>query len=399
VPNNPVQTLQALRQTFSATDLCRYGIAISKPGSQPALNPLLTDGADQITAYRRRGGAGPFELLTGRGCLSGRQLPVLAALFDPRYGRAAHRANDAIYLAFSMADVSVLLSAGFPATLATGLDHAGRRDCQRLCHQLKGRHRGPPTHNSGRSPARPKLSIADETQPRPLDIILVNWSPARLGVEPIPAVTAIRDYLRRVEEHLEVSIGTPCAWQPSTKLIDGLQFCLRHGNQADVRRVFLASVEEDVESLAPARPTKTLPDRDSESIRADLFFPPLPESALREPRKKEAWEEYLADMERDLILPLLHSAAGIRDPLDRNLLVTAAELSRLAHALGTGLFAGIARQRIAEGLPKYMSLAEPGLDQYLRVVNLLLAVTKEWHQCDQLPNLRANPGTRWRGSA
>src|SRR5262249_29830041 len=83
VPQDPIGLLAQLTASFDATDLCRGGVAQVGADGDLMLAPALLD-SGPLVLLRPHPDKAPLEILTGGGCLSGGQLPIIASLSDYR---------------------------------------------------------------------------------------------------------------------------------------------------------------------------------------------------------------------------------------------------------------------------------------------------------------------------
>src|SRR5262249_38155237 len=135
-PADAAAAVQALAEKFSSDELHQSGVAVMSAANTVELAPALSDPAGVLFALRRGSKKLPYDLMSERGCLSGRSLAVVRVLRDTRFRRLIDRADGVLCVAFTGADLAPLLSMGMPAVPATGLDQVSRRELDALCGQF-----------------------------------------------------------------------------------------------------------------------------------------------------------------------------------------------------------------------------------------------------------------------
>ncbi len=140
-----------LEARFTPAALLRSGIAWETAPGRLQLSPALQAGGPLIFV-RPKPRTLPIEVLTSQGCLSGRHLPVVAALNDDRTRMALAAGEGLLLAASTLDDVIVLRALGLAATLATGLESIDRQQLDRLKDYFgwKQRPRWPPQSDSAK---------------------------------------------------------------------------------------------------------------------------------------------------------------------------------------------------------------------------------------------------------
>ena len=130
-PSNPSQLLADMIEQYAVGDLVAAGVARALDDGSLAIAQCLIDCHIVIPMWDVETDK-ISELLTSAGCLSGRMLPVFAALDD----RFFHSVSDAeyiqLFLAETIEEVAMLRACGIPATLAIGMRTLAPHDCERL---------------------------------------------------------------------------------------------------------------------------------------------------------------------------------------------------------------------------------------------------------------------------
>ena len=309
-----------------------------------------------------------FEVLTSRGCLSNRELPLTACLRDATFRR--HAADScSLFVAFSLPDLVCFRALGLPATSAWGLDQVGRsqlreiRQAFRLIDEYEDEqavvdfddHPVEPidetsTGEPADSAAQPGLEggtpaaqedggdgaplqlgpdpAAEDSPPEPseqvvyepvtvgqsamlelAEMVLVNWSPATGDAKEPAALAAVVDHWRGLHAHLQYSLLMPVIWRPVEESLQSLRFALDYGDLPRVR----AAIERSVaRSSAPLiEPTK----RSIPELITRLILPRTPQDRhLASADRARAHQAILESCVR----PLLAELEETGTPLDRS---------------------------------------------------------------------------------
>jgi hypothetical protein len=144
-------------------------------------------------------------------------------------------------------------------------------------------------------------------------------------------------HLSRVERYLDVNIGEISAWIPSTEDIAAMAFH-RHLQSADLVRNQLLSTEGEFEFEVILRPEairrqeKTILSTFTQLIEAmrDAQNHP-PGSSHRDDQLKRATDEYLAQVERTLVAPLMEDTDKSKDVRIRALRAQLGHIVRMFH--------------------------------------------------------------------
>lgn len=351
-PKDTSAQLELLRKQFGDEALMASRIAVQVDG-QWRVHAGLRPGK-VVVAFSRFGAPG-LDILTRRGCVSGR-LPILAAMEDA-WTRGTLNAQEPIdrtvFVCFSMADVVVLRALGLAATLA------GSPGWIRAAHLR---------------------AMQNERAPR---LVAVGWRPCSLVTEAGPAFEQFCRHLANFDTYLGETLENWSAWRPSRAQMDGIRFVLAQGEPDDIRAVFLDVVAHyELRAVADG-------SIDSEARSVDANTTLEPWRRLRELRsthpddaalRAEAWLEFEQRVERDFVAPAFRAALAEPDPARRDLLLSVAELARLRHPLAARL-----ADRLLELFrtpPQTWHTAFPAceLAVLLTITNRALAVHRELHR-------------------
>jgi hypothetical protein len=389
VLEDPAATLAVLQQEFTPEALRRAGLAFTDsdktwhwalgPAGEPAiLGPL-----------RHRGEERPFDVLTQRGCLSGR-LPVSAALEDAITRDAVESHHGMLLAAFSMQDVGALRAVGLPATLATGLEDLRRERLDAFClafaisaRYLKPRNAPPAPPPEADGDGGRRIDAMESSEPPGgltpaayLDLVLVGWSPGRVEATRPAPLDAVHQRLRRLVADFDLRLDRVHRWQPTAARIATLRARLADGNRGDVLRGLEESLQED--SAAPFRPPPRQRDKPAnlaEAIEAlhRASVNPTSDRFVQIARWQEYQERLLAECERPL---LARAEAGETSPEQAGWLGLAG-VSRLVHEQATLLSAQLNREVKRDGLGAFARLPDEEIKQMLATTDRLLALLKQ----------------------
>jgi hypothetical protein len=122
----------------------------------------------------------PFDLLTARGCLSGRRLPVFAALFDS-WTIAALDNRRQLFATPRIREVALLRALGLPATLTWGLHRPALQPLRALAELFdttEAVKRGFAAMLEGKDPISSPAPEQGDANPKVSDdryLVLVGW--------------------------------------------------------------------------------------------------------------------------------------------------------------------------------------------------------------------------------
>ena len=83
-PGDPMAAVNDLQQHFSQPELLQAGVLVTNEPADVQLAPELCDPQTIIFPLKKRPNDDPFDLVSEYGVLSGRRLPLCAALHDGR---------------------------------------------------------------------------------------------------------------------------------------------------------------------------------------------------------------------------------------------------------------------------------------------------------------------------
>jgi hypothetical protein len=132
-----------------------------------------------------------------------------------------------LLIAFSMRDVAILSSFGFPVVLGSGLEHLGGGDLKEFCLALGLRMRA--VRRDGRTVSEQSCS-GRLSRTEPVTLVLVAWTVSEVAVTVPPAYKDVEAHLQNLAEHLEVQFEGVRTWKPTAGELAQFEYCLKYGD-------------------------------------------------------------------------------------------------------------------------------------------------------------------------
>ena len=214
LPGDSAALRDELLRQFTPEDLIAAGVLTTAGELVDAL--CSGDGAgDKPLAYalRRQADQPPFGLLSNMHLLGCDSLPMSAMLEDYRVQQRLNGELNMVFVACSMQDLAALASVGLPSVPITSLETLGGTQLDLVCKQLGYR---------SQPDAEPESHLDEGTATRayepttPIDLMLVDWSPARLEQFHHPALQVVSAHLVKLRLLLRIDLGEPGSWQPNS---------------------------------------------------------------------------------------------------------------------------------------------------------------------------------------
>jgi hypothetical protein len=422
------KTLEQLAETFPAAALETSGVATR--ASDGALVPAaaLSDPGTPIVFLRPRPDVFPVEVVTAAGCLCGRHLPATAILSDHRTLKSLIRRHGVLLVTFNIHDMLVLRGLGFAATLATGLECLGPKQLSKVRTHFGWTRRSPhpeldpycssqhqrapqaeasprSTHHESQAEAKCAPASGGETghvgealqfrlaalpaecgrhaeeeeheKPESPSLIFVGWSPSELVVKRPPKLDEIKVHLRAIQDALHMEDMDIGVWVPERTYLERLRLQLSfHPREVSAEDLF-ADIEESAGDLmfdGPEPPPSPPTNYDDAQQALRHAFRAFARGKIDSVHLSQASDDFETWLQKEILEPLTRSACP---PRKRNLRAVLLHLSRLVHRLGFSIDEGLA-QMPAELLLRSPELISPSkLDQYCRLIDKLIAVSKE----------------------
>jgi hypothetical protein len=381
----PAELWQQLKNTFEVDDLVRAGAATLSSGKEVALSPLLAKPGTFI-AVRKSHDPKPVDLL-GRtsGSLS-RRWALSAALDDDGMQKGLERLQQQLLVVPSVGDAAVLRSFGFPAVITAGLRRLTGKGAELLGKQLGLRTREATPGDAGDAPGQHE-SAESSLFDRSIALVLTNWSAAELDLSDVPSILGIRDDLQQIDKNFGLELGDFTVWKPTPADLERLRFCIERGTPQFIYNALHDSLTESCEPLELPGRRSPIPQNYAGAVTAWAAYPDDP---LMAHLKSRAWERVQQFLREELIDPLRQRARETNDPLKRNCIETAANLSAMVHPLTLRLATGIAKPA-ANGVAVPRGFPREDFQQAMALIDRTFALTKDVLSCG--PNRRIKPAS------
>jgi hypothetical protein len=381
---DPEETLDFLRRAFPDAILEEAGLLERSPEGRPRLAPPLCDPDGAVLALRRHPGGAVYDLLTSRGCLASRRLPVLAS-WDDRFTFARFVKSGVLFAADDIRDVALLRTLGLPATLSTGLERTTLKDFRSLRQAFAD------VLPCG-SPCVAEIEAAlsaegyvlgadlEPAESRPT-LVLLGWQIRSLRPDFPPTVSPVAARLHGFGLHLGVELAEVAVWRPNRCALDKIAFCLAVTPPGCYATALLRSYKDQLYTLEscadPEKAARVGTDGapvDVVEARARLLEQLREDRGERRAsdRTREALAAYDTLTRRDLIEPLQRWALASADPVLRNLGVELANVCDLLHQMAPHLHELQARD-LEQVLARGVAPARGGLLQQYTQLSARLA--------------------------
>lgn len=368
--------LAELEGKFTRDELVASGVAVMNATGTLDLVTALAHDSALLFAARRGETLGPFDLIVEGATLQS-SIPVLAMVDDYRMADALSNHDDNLLVVFSLLDAAIFTTLGFPAALASGLDHIGGRQLTALCKSLGLDRRTLSDAELDRVPRRRAIRKGDSRQD-PVALTLVAWSIAELAPTGPQALQPVQDHLRDLVRYLGSGFKDVRVWKPSTADFDRFAYCVANGDAQDITAALTDSLDQcDRQRSDQAGAQKYAPKSYAEAANKWMTIQHNPLDAQR---KKLAWDQVEHLLDAELIAPILEWAHATTDPAQRNLAVTLADISRTFH-LGSLLLTGdLAKKAREKGANNSWALPKEEFQQLLALGDRVLALTRQVQQ-------------------
>ncbi len=249
-PQDPSALRNDLRSNFTIDQLTAAGVirrgadsrspnlswtaplsSVSTNPCMPSFDELFSGDSDALLfSVRRAQAEPPLELITNDGCLSRRQLPIMA--IGQHHALQIEGDQRFLFVTDSLADAAYFWRLGLAATTATGLETLGQPILNQFCQRFGIRRcDGIDSLDSAPASSAPKL-------------ILVLWSPSRMDFKIPPRVYEAACHFEDLSEQLAVDLNSIVLWQPANTERAKFLICTKYGDGDDVVQAMTHSVEQ-----------------------------------------------------------------------------------------------------------------------------------------------------------
>lgn len=305
--------LAHLQQNWDEKDLIDSGILRRTDGRVAIARRLACEGP--LLALRAAKDQRPFEVVSARGNLSYRGLPLLCALDDFRTKERLQASQGYLFLTTDIWDAAVLRALGLPAITATGLAKASIQEIDDLARRFGWNVDG----------------SADETQQNtptggPLRLIVVAWCVSTWDTSEPNGLPDLAELLVQFEQNMGFDLQDVGIWTPIERDLERAQFFLERNEFNRARDAFIASAQDCCRSVAGFQ---NATGESTEFVGALERLREISEGQLASHSPEAALRLYRSAVDRELVEPLVRRALATTDPYRRNLTVMAADISRM----------------------------------------------------------------------
>jgi hypothetical protein len=323
-PADPAAALGALRRDHSDEQLIDAGLAIREATGSVAIHPFLSTSDMPLVALRARRKSQVINLMTSDGCIVPPHIPLFATLRDFATFKGLARHNRIMYATGDFVDAVLLRSLGLAAAPIAGLDTLDGHGIALLdqLYDLDAWDRSVPlpkqvleARASHRLPGdRRNTGVYTQLE---LTVVAPSIHAPRLSEPP-----SVARALQHLEEGAAVLGGGPIAydaWCPSQDTLDGMVHALDWHIPTRAVSLLLESLENECRSslLGPARPNEPPPDLASTAAQLQACMADWGTDAQAQIRLKTAIAAYAAQVEREILAPLMQHLSTISDPVLR----------------------------------------------------------------------------------
>jgi hypothetical protein len=346
---DPERALAALRQDFDDRLLQQAGI-LQQTARGPRLHPALCNPVGALVALRSSADEKPFDLLTARGCLSGRRLPVFAALLDG-WTVAALDKSQQLFATPRIREVALLRALGLPATLTWGLHQRALPPLRTLAElfdttdAVKSRFAAMLERAESVSSPAAEQAVACPEVSNERYLVLLGWQLLNRSRRLPPWLVAIAAQLAEVASFGDLAFSNISVWWPSSEQVEGLTARLKF-QDADLVGDYLREQSERgydydlfTDTEKPFRREQESSPTNCVEAHAQLI------ACLAEERQERCLPEKMRDalaqyetlVHRDVIEPMQIWALHQPSPIVRSAGLKLADVAWLVHRLSPQL--------------------------------------------------------------
>jgi len=364
-PEDPTSLTGELSAKFNQQQLQDAGVLRKKTTGELGWAFPFAEGpgSHHVFAIRKTAGQLPHDLVTNQGCISFRNLPILAVLdhFAMQPNENQHR----LFVTATLADAAFFWQIGLPAICGAGLDQLKQPWIDKFCKKLE--------FGQGKAATSFWYEIAPH-------LVFVNWSPARMDWEVPKHMEVIASHLRDLMEHLSIDLKSICLWTPTVEKRQTFRVSVKYAGAAELREHVIDSVDWCTDHLGdrPRRAPIQEPRTFSEAHEAWR-------KSLRQindhNQQEKSWSGRTEKLASDVLAPLRQQAEGSSDALERSLTLTLAELSGVLDPQMAMLSAKVEKLYVSGTAQTQGSFPQQEIETTLKLVDRLLATTKEIQAC------------------
>lgn len=338
---------QSLLKKFPQEALSTAGVLRKAEGSEElALHPVLADPKGAFLPLSTKANADPFELLGTEGCVSGRTLPLLAAVKDHDVSMGV-KAGLPLLIAFGVPDCAVLSAAGLPCTTANGLNQLRDPQLKSVCDTLGWRRGLLRNLESSSGAAVSNRAVNSHLPVRQL--VLVGWNPSAWSNELPTTFAATSEHLKCLHSELQIQMPQVLLWTPPPSSLKSFGFVAECASSDELRQRLLESINRDSKPMFKV-------------VTKKVTLATAYEAVLRPHFKTDAataQREFLRLIEERVVLPLF--ARADEGPVHEQLqALQLAVMAEITFKKTVPLLAELAHQSPSER--SWSSASDTGLD-------------------------------------
>jgi hypothetical protein len=307
---DPAGVLQLLRKNFQDDELRRAGVLVrpEQAGGENRLNPDLSDPQRQWIALSIKN-YGLWDIIGAGGSLRADGASLLQAAHDQEFRRAA-RETRTVFVTETVEDMAVFRSLGLAACAATGLDQVRREHLDRFEKLVGKRDYNAEAHLGGVAPLLERL-------------VLVNWSVAKMRLEPAPLLDKVAAEFRDLYEKMHIDGANAFRWQITADELETIRFIVSRAVDPDEMADNLVGMaDRSALPLIGPPPPVIVPLAQLYQKLVRTAFQPGNEII-----KRQQQEKIQEEIKERIVNPLIAAAQECQDPAEATQLYVAAHLS------------------------------------------------------------------------
>jgi hypothetical protein len=186
---------------------------------------------------------------------------------------------------------------------------------------------GTPPQECGESSA--EIPESSDESMGPLPLVFVGWNPAELLPDRPANLDRVVCNVKEIGRVLSAGLDELLVWRPTMAEIQKISLCLRSGNERDVTKAILSSLDQSAKPLSPSQDNKE-PSGGFLEARARFHEALLRPGGSSDNRRRRL-REYQQAVESTFVEPVLKLAAEERDPKRRSQLAGLAGVNQMLH--------------------------------------------------------------------
>jgi hypothetical protein len=266
-----------------------------------------------------------LRLLTQQSASISQPLPLVGVLGDLTTLQRLKKRRGILFLTQTVGEAALLRTFGLPAAPAGPLQSLNSRELAELAATLRKTRR-----------------LFKDDRDAELTPVLAGWQPGGLSAQQQAWVHDLAHFLGRAARSLNVDFGDIAVWQPTEAERDELEFVIRSGGLGSLWTAVLNSLENScfaVEGFdAPEVERRQHPSDCRQALQwVRGLIDQEVQSGEANPQLGESMKVFSDLVDQDHVEPIIDLAERTRDPLQKSLLVHAAETTRTLQLQSPGI--------------------------------------------------------------